>query len=84
MCVCVCVCVACLISCYLYFMAQLRRLQGKRERRVQEIDIIDIHGEQVQCDASMLLKNITEEKTHMPKRVCPNRHIIDSFLSNVE
>lgn len=49
--------------------SQLRRLQGKRERRLQEIDIIDIHGEQMKCDASMLLKNITEEKTHVPKRV---------------
>ena len=54
---------------FLIYITQLRRLQGKRERRVQEIDIIDIHGEQMQCDPSTILKNITEEKSYVPKRV---------------
>ncbi|XP_065060322.1 proline-rich protein PRCC-like [Rhopilema esculentum] len=54
---------------------QLRRLQGKRERRLQEADFIDIHGEEMKFDESTRLKNMTEEssyKSNLPKNDMPS------------
>ena len=49
--------------------SQLRRLQGKRERAIQEVDFIDIQGENMQLDSSTVLKSVTDDAPIRPKMV---------------
>eukprot|EP00794_Sanderia_malayensis_P009568 gene9568-10557_t len=50
-------------------MEQLRRMQGKRERRNQQVEIIDIQGENMQMNSADFLKRVTDEETHISKKL---------------